>query len=358
LVSFETVGIDGTKIRAQNNVNNIFRRRSVHEVIEKIDEKIKEYLSELDSADSQKETTIEINRENIEKRIESLKKQKSKAQKAEDQFKKDSSVDTICVTDSDARMMSDKGKIRPSYNAQTAVDAKNKLIVVADVTNEANDRKQLTPMLLAIDEVKKEHGIEHKTDALADAGYHASAQIMPHKESTSFDVIVPSPKDSPKPQKESSVPRKEYRAEEFTYSKRKDTFTCPHGRKLYLKTKTEQNGIAAKVYECHSCGTCRHRALCVRGEGNRTISMRADNKEMEAYRKRMMTPAYQAKIKKRKELCEHPFGTIKYTHGIRHFLLRGVEKVKSEFMFTSFIYNLRRSLSIVGCNGIMKALRT
>jgi transposase len=358
LVSLETVGIDGTKLRAQNNVNNIFRRETVDAVEKKIDEKINEYLTELDAADAARESFVEIKRENIEKRIASLKRQKDKAAAAKAVFNSDASVETVFATDEDCRMMSDKGKIRPGYNAQTAVDAKEKLIVVAEVTNEANDRKQLAPMLEAVQEVKDAYSITEKTTAIADAGYHAAAPIQDYKTSASFDVVVSSPKDSPKPQPQESVPQKEFRTEEFSYSKRKDRFTCPNGKHLPLLTKTTMAGVRVKMYRCTCCVKCKDKARCTRGETGRTITISEHHAAMEAYRKKIKTPAYLKKIKMRKELCEHPFGTIKYTNGIGHFLLRGIEKVRSEFSFTCFIYNLRRSLSIVGVRGLLEAVET
>jgi hypothetical protein len=36
----------------------------------------------------------------------------------------------------------------------------------------------------------------------------------------------------------------------------------------------------------------------------------------------------------RKQLCEHPFGTIKRWFGYTHFLLKGLEKVRTEWRFT------------------------
>ena len=40
------------------------------------------------------------------------------------------------------------------------------------------------------------------------------------------------------------------------------------------------------------------------------------------------------KFKLRKTLAEHPFGTIKRWFGYTHFLLKGLEKVRTEWRFT------------------------
>ena len=44
LLSLETVGIDGTKMRGQNNRNNIYRREEIEKVQKRIQDKIEEYL--------------------------------------------------------------------------------------------------------------------------------------------------------------------------------------------------------------------------------------------------------------------------------------------------------------------------
>jgi hypothetical protein len=49
---------------------------------------------------------------------------------------------------------------------------------------------------------------------------------------------------------------------------------------------------------------------------------------MEAMAERVK--AQPQKMKLRKQLCEHPFGTIKRWFGYTHFLLKGLEKVRPE----------------------------
>jgi hypothetical protein len=51
------------------------------------------------------------------------------------------------------------------------------------------------------------------------------------------------------------------------------------------------------------------------------------HKELKAYFEKLEDPERKALIRKRKELVEHPFGTIKRTLGFGHFLQRGLEAV-------------------------------
>ena len=62
-------------------------------------------------------------------------------------------------------------------------------------------------------------------------------------------------------------------------------------------------------------------------------------------------------IEKRKEIVEHPFGTIKRSFGYTYFLLKGIEKVRGEFSLVCFVYNLKRVLNIVGTKGLMEAIK-
>jgi Transposase DDE domain len=61
-------------------------------------------------------------------------------------------------------------------------------------------------------------------------------------------------------------------------------------------------------------------------------------------------------IKQRKQLVEHPFGTMKRWWDQGSFLMRGLEKVRTEFSLTVLAYNLRRVLNIVGMPRLLAAL--
>jgi len=355
LLKLETVGIDGTKVRAQNNVSNVFRRNTIEEVARKIDEKIEEYLKELDEGDAREET-LELDREKVAKRIEQLRRKRDTALGVQRRFEEDSNLKIVFTTDEDSRLMDDKGKIRPGYNVQAAVDAEHKLIVASDVTNESNDKHQMEPMLEAVSELRSEMEVETKTSVEMDCGYHSEEGVLKYKDSEEFDLVVPSPRDSLKPQSEKSVPQKEYRTEAFCYDEEKDEFRCPEGKTLPLLTVTTVRGKRAKLYQGKCCGDCAQRAKCTRNAQGRTITITENHWLMEAFREKMNTSYYRKKIDERKELCEHPFGTLKRGFGYDHFLLRGLEKVRSEFSFMCFIYNLRRSLSLVGVQRLMLSL--
>ena len=77
-------------------------------------------------------------------------------------------------TDSESRIMPDganKGSFLQGYNAQAAVDSTAQVIVAAEITQQANDSRQLLPMLKQV-----EANMGRKPDVVsADAGYWSEA---------------------------------------------------------------------------------------------------------------------------------------------------------------------------------------
>ena len=63
------------------------------------------------------------------------------------------------------------------------------------------------------------------------------------------------------------------------------------------------------------------------------------------------------KYKRRQAIVEHPFGTIKRSWGFYYTLLKGKEKVNGEYSLVFLAYNMRRAVSILGINGLLKRIK-
>ena len=61
-------------------------------------------------------------------------------------------------------------------------------------------------------------------------------------------------------------------------------------------------------------------------------------------------------MKLRKQLAEHPFGTIKRAWNQGYFLTRGLENVRSEMSLTILAYNFTRVIKILGVPRMIEAL--
>ena len=358
LISFKVVAIDGTKLRGQNSLNEVYKEDTIKKVEKEIEEQINHYLKKLDEMDKNEQTgKFSINQEKIQeinKRLNKLMRRKDKIEYIEEIFVQDPSLKTYFATDNDSRLQSDKGKVRPGYNPQTGVEEKNKLIVVADVTNEQNDKRQLSPMVMQIKGIKEELKIEEKTDAIADSGYYSEKEII-NNNGDNFTVIV-SPEAENK--KESL---KKYQAEDFNYNRERDVYICPEGNELKKTNRDvflDKNEREVNAYNCkaNTCNCCPSKEYCTDGKHGRKLLLSANKEIMQTYIENLKTEKNKNLISKRKELAEHPFGTIKRTFGYTYFLLKGIDKVKAEFSFICFIYNLKRVLNIVSINELITVL--
>lgn len=90
---------------------------------------------------------------------------------------------------------------------------------------------------------------------------------------------------------------------------------------------------------------------CTTNKDGRKIHRGMDEDAAEEMRKRIKENP--SKVKIRKELCEHPFGTIKRGFNQGYLLLKGLRKVKGEVGFTMLAYNMRRAINLVGTRGLM-----
>ena len=65
-------------------------------------------------------------------------------------------------------------------------------------------------------------------------------------------------------------------------------------------------------------------------------------------RERMKSPQGKAIYARRMHTAETPFAHIKSVMGVRQFLLRGLEKVRIEWLWVCTAYNLKKLLADVG----------
>ena len=59
----------------------------------------------------------------------------------------------------------------------------------------------------------------------------------------------------------------------------------------------------------------------------------------------------------RRQTVEHPFGTIKFWMGARHFLMRTLGHVQTEMSLHVLAYNLKRVMRIMGVAALMEAMQ-
>jgi IS5 family transposase len=230
------------------------------------------------------------------------------------------------------------------YNVQIAVDAKHKLIVEQQVTNQVVDMGLLTQ---TAEPAKEVLGVE-RIAVVADRGYFKIEDIEAC-EKAGIDPYVPRPQRGP------SVRAGLFRKDEFSYDPTSDSFLCPAGQHLHPYSSSLMRGLKKINYRnSQACRDCAIRSQCT-GHQFRSVS-RLEN---EAVLDRMQARIVQRPdiLDRRRETVEHPFGTIKQWMNQGAFLMRGLEKVRAEFSLTALAYNLRRVLNIMAFPDLIAALQ-
>jgi hypothetical protein len=235
------------------------------------------------------------------------------------------------------------------YNVQIAVDDKCKLIVASEVVNDGNDTGQLHPMAKA---AKEELGVETLT-ALADTGYY-NGHALKACEEDAIVAYVPQAKRTARLAAQGRISH-----EEFVYDADQDAYHCPAGKLLTPSDgrKTNTGGRIEIRYTSRKadCDACALRARCLSAKTpTRTVYRWEHEDVLERHRARMKDAT--AKMRRRAELAEHPFGTLKCRAGYRHFLVRGFNKVRGEWSLMALCYNFSRVLKIVGIDAFMAYL--
>ncbi len=149
-----------------------------------------------------------------------------------------------------------------------------------------------------------------------------------------------------------------YSLGDFSYNKEKDVYICPCGKELVRKSRNPINrdGKLTLEYICKSCNTCKDKELCTKSKDGKKIEIYIRKDEMDKYNNKIMSEEGKRLIGKRKELCEHPFGTIKRNLGYDYFLLKGRDGALTEFSIISMVYNMKRVLNIFGVKELLEVI--
>ena len=190
---------------------------------------------------------------------------------------------------------------------------------------------------------------------LADNGYHTGAELQQCQQENM--IIHVAYKEQP------SVKHiaKEFLSENFNYHKTTDSYICPAGAVLTTlgtwhnkKGEANETSYRFKTYRTEGCKKCSLRIHCTKL--NKRIIHRSEyqdavDRNNENIRQ---NPEY---YKRRQSICEHPFGTIKQQWGFTYTLMKGLQKVNGEMNLIMLVYNIKRTLSIVGFTKMLEAIQ-
>ena len=414
LLGKETVAIDGTKIRASNSKKKSYTPEILEKKIEYLEEQergIEEYLEKMDKADQEEKRApvMDIKPEDMPQKLEQIRERVAKY-KGYQKRMKETGETQILETDPECRTIHTKEGQLPAYNIQTAVDDRHHLIVSFETTNANTDQGLLDQMA---EQTKEEMGVE-TIEALADKGYESRQDIekcvmhgtVPNvgykydKDERIFDLeYIPNeideqtrcsekPEDIQKCLHAGVLPRcyegtsvevqLQRRSVMSCFIRHEDgRVTCPMGRELF-KHNVRKHGTIYGSRE--ACRTCPNR--CTDSKNAKTVSIghntnivavrmygnpeyplqrlpegfvphNSIGRPQKPERVRLILRRNPDDMQRRKELVEHPFGTIKWYDGAHYFLCRGKEMVSAEIALSFLTYNLRRAIRILGVGALV-----
>jgi transposase len=340
----ELLAVDGTRIKAVNNKDRNFTRNSLEKFIKQTDERLADYLERLDAGDAAEKAPGGARVKNVAEKIEALNQKRGRYDAMLKQLER-TGEDQISLTDPDSRAMAAHTRVAVGYNVQVAVDAKHKLVVDQEVTNHVVDMGLLTDTAAPAREILD----VAKIDVAADRGYFKAEDIEACEKAGCIPHV-------PKPQRGAAVRQGFFSKDEFQYSSERDAYRCPGGQELKPLRHGKMRDLGRIDYgNRRACPACPLRPRCTNGM-TRTV-MRLGN---EAVLDRMAArlAARPEILDLRRQIVEHPFGSIKQWMHQGAFLMRGLSNVRGEFSLTALAYNMRRALNILGVGVMTAALAT
>jgi transposase len=338
LLTDALVAIDGSKFKAVNNRDKNFTQAKMKRRIAQVESSIERYLGELDDADAA--APAEDGR-SMEEKIAALKEEMDQLKKFEVRML-EAPDKQLSLTDPDARSMKSRGAGIVGYNVQTAVDAKHHLIVAHEVTNAVVDRHQLHRMS---EQAKAVLGTE-QLEVVADRGYFAGEEILACDESNITTYL-------PRPLTSSGRKRGRFTKEDFVYHAEQDEYECPAGERLIWRFTTEEKRQTIHKYWSSNCPSCSLRNQCTTDKYRR-IARWEHEAVVEALDARVA--ASPEKMRTRRAVVEHPFGTLKSWMGYTHFLTKTLEHTSTEMSLHVLAYNMKRAMNLLAVKKLIEAI--
>jgi transposase len=336
------VAIDGSKFKAVNAHDRNFTQAKLTKRVQEIERSIDEYLVAIETADRNPSEVTETKTAHLSRKIETLKREMRDLKGMQAQL--EASGGQVSLTDPDARAMAtstSRGLV--GYNVQTAVETEHHLIVAHEVTNIGSDRRQLAKMAKQAQEIMPSQELQ----AIADRGYFNGDEVLACDQAGITAYVS-------KPMTSEAKAEGRFDKSDFVYQPDTDTYRCPAGSQLIRRfSRMEKNHLIHR-YWSSDCPHCPIKAQCTPSDYRR-VSRWEHEEVLEAMQKRLDGKPNVMRI--RRQTVEHPFGTIKFWMGARHFLMRTLEHVRTEMSLHVLAYNLKRVIQIVGMTTLMAAIK-
>ena len=271
------------------------------------------------------------------------------------------------VTDPEsAKMATGKGIVQ-GYAAQAAVDAKQQVIVAADVIGSGSERQALLTMIEATDLIR-----EPTTLINADAGYH-NEENLTSLEAKRIEALIADNgmrqrderfkdqdrfKAGPDPLHDKGATNKDakpklFSPSDFTVDLANRICVCPAGKQL------DQSGGANRLrgwlnYRFKAlprdCGPCDLRTQCLRHPERKPVRQVAifvkgqpsPNEALERMKNAIDSTEGRRRYGKRIGTVEPVFGNLRHNKRLNRFTLRGRKKMATQWQLFCLVHNIEK----------------
>lgn len=373
LVRLAEVAFDGTRVKANNSRYKTRTAKTLEEKLQALDALFDQMLAEMEAADAQQQslpgqddspTHLPPELAELDRRREQVRAALEKARAADEARRKEGVKNPAQVptTDPDSRVMPNKeGGFAPNYTPTATTDGHRGFIVDCDVVADVNESSVAVE---SVDRIQETFG-QMPEKALTDGGNN-SGHIIQEMERRGVEFYAPVESNQPQegnpakrddptqpvpPEEWPKLPRnskKQLDKSCFVYDAQRDQYYCPQGQTLqFAKSKPDQRGgvrVNQRVYRCQACAGCPLAAACLSPDSQhgRTITRDEFEDARERVAARMATAAAREVYNQRPRIAETTFGILKSVMGLRQFLLRGLDKVKTEWRWACTAFNLAK----------------
>jgi transposase len=376
LIRLCDLAFDGTRVKANNRRFKTWTAKTLEERLQALDALFDQLMTRLDSSDAgensldspghlpQEVADVTERRKRVRQALEQV--------RTADEARRRQGIDPkknpaqVPMTDPESRVMPNKeGGYAPNYTPVVTTDAASGFVVDSDVLNDVNEGRAA---LESVDRIEETFG-QRPENVLSDAGNN-SGEILQGMEERGVAYYVPVESTDPQPgtpayREDPTQPVAEADWSDlkrnsqgqldkscFQYVPEEDQYYCPQGKPMPFETiKTRRSEVVVKrIYRCHACEGCPLAAACLSAkcQHGRTICRDQYEEVRQRTAARMASESGRRRYRRRPEIAETPFGVIKLVMGMRQFLLRGLEKVKTEWLWAITAFDIMKLARAVG----------
>ncbi len=370
-VSLAVEYIDGTKIESASNRYTFVWRRSVEKYKAKLEGKIKGVLSNInksihaDNQDKNQEVlpekidtqVLKEQLSQLNKKLKTPNKQQGKAlvklqeehllklAKYELDLARMGNGNAYSQTDVSATFMRLKddhmknGQLKPAYNAH--ISTENQFITHASIHQTPGDT---TTLSIHLDGFQQAYNQQSDT-VVADAGYGSEEnyelleqqQIAAYVKYNYFHL-----------EQKQKISNNLFLAQNLFYNQAADFYVCPMGQpmeKTGSSKRVSSSGYESQIthYQAKRSEGYPLRGMCHQAKDNRVLSINHRLNQLKKQAKQLLMSQKGLELcSKRPVEVEAVFGQLKSNNHFKQFTMKGLEKVKLEFLWMAIGHNLRK----------------